>query len=454
MKKIIIPLLGLLCCALLPAQTLSTSYFSEDFTYSYRMNPAFHPQYSFVGLPFIGSSSLNYSGSFLTPDVFYKRGGERVTFMNADVQSSDFLGRFKKGINKFSIEDYTNLLAIGFKAGGMYNIVDLNYRSYSSGNLPYDLMRYLKEGTSADGSYDLSGLKVHSNSFMEIGITSSWRPKRKFTIGMRFKAVIGLANSYIDMERLSISHSGDDWSVSSNGVIASAYDGYTIKTRPSSFDPTVSLIDLRNTEVGKTKGLMNGYGVGADLGIFYDDSSWQYSFTLSDVGCIFWFHNLYGHSPSQASEYTTRYQPHTNKETKMKNEFADMGDMLGDALNFLKENEYQSLGLLPLTARFGAKYLYLSDLSFGGLATFRYDDICPFWDLRGNVNYKPVKKVELIGSLGLGSYGITVGAFANAKLGFVNLFAGTDALIGIKGSNFLTPLRRSPNLCFGANIIW
>ena len=100
------------------------------------------------------------------------------------------------------------------------------------------------------------------------------------------------------------------------------------------------------------------------------------------------------------------------------------------------------------------KYLYLSDLSFGGLATFRYDQICPFWDLRGNVNYKPVKKVELIGSLGLGSYGITVGAFANARLGFVNLFAGTDALIGIKGSNFLTPLRRSPNLCFGANIIW
>ena len=454
MKKILIPVLGLLVCALLQAQTMQTSYFSEDFTYSYRMNPAFHPSYSFVGLPVIGSSSFAYTGAFTLGDVFYKSGGERVTFMNDDVQSSDFLGRFKEGLNNFNIEHYTNLLAIGFEAGGMYNIVDLNVRSYGSGKLPYDLMRYLKEGASTDGSYDLSGMNAHLSSVMEIGITSSWKPNRKMRIGMRFKGVIGLSNSYINVDRMNISHAGDNWTVTSSGVIASAYDGLGIKTRPSSFDPTVQLLDLRNTEVGKSKGIMNGYGVGADLGLFYDDSSWQYSVSISDIGCVFWFHNLYGHSPSQASEYVVSYQRHSNKDTRMKNEFADMGDLMGDALNFVKEDEYQSLGMLPLTARFGAKYLYLSDLSFGGLATFRYDDICPYWDVRGNVIYKPVKKVELIGSLGVGTYGVTAGAFANAKLGFVNIFLGTDAMLGMRSSNFLFPGTRNPNLAFGMNIIW
>ena len=453
MKKIIIPLLGFLCCALLPAQTLSTSYFSEDFTYSYRMNPAFHPKYSFVGLPFMGSTALGYTGSFGLRDVLYKNGGEKVTFMNEAVPASDFLERFKPGMNKFTTENYANLLAVGFKAGGMYNIVDFNLRDYSSGILPYDLMRYLKEGPSTDGSYDLSGLHARSTTFAEIGITSSWKPNRKLTIGMRFKGVIGLQNSYVNMDNLRVSKSGNDWTVSSSGVLASAYDGIDIVTYSPEWAPSEKLVDLSHSKIGRSPGIMNGYGVGADVGFFYDDSSWQFSASISDIGCVFWFHNLYGHTLSTASfDYT--YTPHSHRGSKMANEFSDMGELMSQALSVRKEDEYQSLQSLPLTARFGARYLLYSDLSFGGLATFRYDDICPFWDIRGSINYKPVKKVELIGSLGAGTYGITFGAFANARLGHFNIFAGTDGLLGLRSSNFVFPGTNYPNAAFGLNIIW
>ena len=131
-----------------------------------------------------------------------------------------------------------------------------------------------------------------------------------------------------------------------------------------------------------------------------------------------------------------------------------MGALLGDAFGFLKEDEYQSLVLLPLTLRLGAQYLYLSDLSFGGLATFRYDPIRPFWDIRGNVNYRPVKKVELIGSLGMGSMGVTAGAFANVRLGFLSIFAGTDNLLGSSISTFYPSGKGTPNFAAGLNIIW
>ena len=111
MKKVIILSLGILVSAALGAQTLQTSYFSEDFTYSYRLNPAFHPEYSFVGLPFAGLTTGAYKGNFALNDIFYKNGGERVTFMNESVASADFLGNLKKGLNNLNLESYTNLLS-------------------------------------------------------------------------------------------------------------------------------------------------------------------------------------------------------------------------------------------------------------------------------------------------------------------------------------------------------
>ena len=255
------------------------------------------------------------------------------------------------------------------------------------------------------------------------------------------------------MDRLTINHAGQDWTVNSSGVIASAYDGYQISTKPAYYDQSVSLIDFHKTRIGEPRGIMNGYGVGADVGVLYDDSSWQLSASISDIGCVFWFHNLYGHAPSSAKNYEATYTPHHRGEA-IENEFTDAGALLGDVANFLSEDEFQTLGLLPLTARIGAKYLYLSDISFGGLATFRYDNICPFWDVRGSVNYKPVKQVELIGSVGAGTLGVSVGAFANAKLGFVNIFTGTDNLIGTSGSTFLRSTTGSPNFIAGVNIIW
>lgn len=453
MKKVIILSLGILISAALGAQTLQTSYFSEDFTYSYRLNPAFHPEYSFVGLPFAGMTTGSYKGNFALNDIFYKNSGERVTFMNESVASAKFLDNFKSGLNKMNLESYINLAAVGFEAGGLYNIVDVNVRNYASAKLPYDLARFLKDGASADGAYDLSGLQAHSTTFFELGITSSWKTSRKLTLGMRFKGVIGFVNSYIDMDRLTINHTGENWAVNSSGVIASAYDGYKIASMPSYYDPSVELIDFHKTRIGKPRGIMNGYGVGADVGILYDDSSWQLSASISDIGCVFWFHNLYGHAPSETKNYPATY-PHHQRGDAIEREFTDIGAMLGDAANFIKEDEYQTLGLLPMTVRLGAKYLYLSDISFGGLATFRYDDICPFWDVRGNVVYKPVKNVELIGSLGAGTLGVSVGAFVNAKLGFVNIFAGTDNLIGTSGSTFLRSTTGSPNFVAGLSIIW
>ena len=462
MKRLLSTILVLAVCSLLGAQTLQTAYFSEDYTYSYRLNPAFHPDYGFVGLPFIGTTSGAYKGSFALKDLTYSNAGERVTFLNEAVQASDFLGNFKKGLNSFSSEAYTNLLAVGFKAaGGIYNIVEVNMRDYNSGKLPYDLFRFLKEGRSGGtGPYDLSGLKAHSTTFAELAITSSWKVKRKLTVGMRFKGLIGRQDSFIDMEKMNISGlsategAGPMWSVTADGVLGSAYDGYQIASKPASFDPDVTMIDLRNTRAGKPKGLLNGYGVGADFGILYDDSSWQYSFSLSDVGCIFWFHNLYGHAPRETRTEEAEYTPHKHGPKQINNELSDIGALLGDVMGFVMEDEYQNLGLLPLTARFGVKYLYLSDLSFGGLATFRYDDICPFWDIRGSIDYKLTKAVELIGSLGAGSYGVTAGAFANIKWKFIDFFAGTDNLLGSSISTFYPSGKATPNFAFGLNFIW
>ena len=453
MKRILTTFIGLAVFAAADAQTLQTAYLSDDFVYSYRLNPAFHSEYGFAGLPFVGMTSGMYKGDFALRDIFYKSGGESVTFKNSGVTTAEFLDHLKSGTNRISSESFVNLAAVGFRSGGLYNIVDVNLRSYTSGKLPYDLGRFLKEGAETDGTYDLSGLRMRSSSFFEFGITSSWKMSRKLTLGMRFKGVIGFSNSFLDVDKMVINHAGESWTVNSSGVIGSAYDGYEIASKPSYHDPSVNLIDFHRTRVGAPREIMNGYGVGADVGILYDDSSWQFSASVSDIGVVFWFHNLYGHAPSGTNEYSKVYTPHQGGGA-MEREFSDMGDMLGDIASFIQEDEYQALGSLPLTVRLGAKYLYLSDLSFGGVATFRYDDICPFWDIRGSVNYKPVKAVEIVGSLGIGSLGASAGAFVNARLGLVNIFAGTDNLIGTSGSTFLRSTTGAPNMVAGLNFIW
>ena len=91
-KTLISVLAAFLCCAGLGAQTLQTAYFSDNFAYSYRLNPAFNPGFSFVGLPFVGTSGSGYHGTFNVGDaLFYRNGGEKVTFMNDAVSAQDFL---------------------------------------------------------------------------------------------------------------------------------------------------------------------------------------------------------------------------------------------------------------------------------------------------------------------------------------------------------------------------
>ena len=58
------------------------------------------------------------------------------------------------------------------------------------------------------------------------------------------------------------------------------------------------------------------------------------------------------------------------------------------------------------------------------------------------------------GEVGVGSLGVSLGAFANARLGFLNIFAGTENLIGTSGSAFLPSSKGAPNMVAGLNILW
>ena len=85
-----------------------------------------------------------------------------------------------------------------------------------------------------------------------------------------------------------------------------------------------------------------------------------------------------------------------------------------------------------------------------------YDQICFCIDRsrQGNFHGKPIKQIELIGSLGAGSLGVSAGAFVNAKLAFLNIFAGTDNLLGTSGSTFIPSTKGAPNFVAGLNVIW
>ncbi len=455
MKRLFLLFLGAAICFPASAQQLKTAYISDNYIYSYRLNPAFHPEYGFIGLPVIGSTSLTYNGDFAIGDLVRMKKGELVTFANESISADEFLGNFRKGMNRISSDLSTNLFSIGFNTkGGMYSIIDVNMRNYVDGKLPYDFLRFLKTGNTKDGTYNLDGLRVHASSFIEIGLSSSWKVRRKVTFGMRFKALLGLTDAFIDLNRMTITRSQDSWTVRASGSIGAAYDGFRIATDNLASSEEIEILDLKNTRIGAAKEGINGYGVGADLGFLYDDSSWQISGSVSDIGCLFWFHNLYGHTPGITWYSNVDQEPHTQGGSTAKNEFSDLGELLNDVFKFKSEYEYQKLWLMPFTARFGVKYLYYSDLSFGGLATYRYDEICPFWELRGSVETMPFRWFDLIGSIGVNNYGVNAGLFANIRILYLNAFIGTDNILGAYSRGWIPSGRHIPNVMAGLNIVW
>lgn len=98
----------------LAAQQLRTSYFMDKSIVRGNMNPALRPERGYVNIPVISGIGMSFNSNALTVDnIFAKKNGKVVTFLDESIAADKFLSTLKAR-NNLNIDFATNVLGFGF----------------------------------------------------------------------------------------------------------------------------------------------------------------------------------------------------------------------------------------------------------------------------------------------------------------------------------------------------
>lgn len=435
MKKLLI-VLALICAARATSfsQDFQTGYFMKDYIYSYRLNPAFRPQKSFIGLPALSGISARSNGNVgIDNFLFPLDNGKLGTFMHPEVPASKFLGALS-GRNKLSSGVTMNVLAFGFKTKGIYHTFDVSIRSLSGLSVPYELFSFMKEGI--DGKIEIPTIKLHTTAFAEIAYGFSARIG-SISAGIRLKGLVGAANARMEVKNLSVESDGGRWTVSADGTLKGAAKGLAVPVK--SGDDGEPVIDLEGitdelSDIDKPAGA----GGAIDLGVSWKiQPKLELSASITDLGAIRWKNNINGRTANATWTYD--------------GDSDDVLDDLSSLLEFRPEDEAAETMMLPVTARLGARYELLSFLDAGLLLTHGFGAV-PWNEARVSANARLLGFLGLTGAAAAGTFGFSWGLAANFNLKVLSLFVGADSIPTRYTPQYI-PLGK-PNLAFtfGINI--
>lgn len=197
-------LLGALIIALPVSGQMRASYFMTGSTQRYDMNPALSPQRGYIAIPVVGSLYTNVETNFLSADNFFYPNGQGngvVTYMHKSVSAEEFLAKLPdQNAIEFGLND--QILGIGnYFKGGFWSL-SLRLRSETNVDIPKDFFALTK--TLSQGSYDISGMGIESNNFVEASLGYTFPVQDVFTLGFRAKVLIGLAHVSATIDKLQV----------------------------------------------------------------------------------------------------------------------------------------------------------------------------------------------------------------------------------------------------------
>ena len=177
-----------------------------------------------------------------------------------------------------------------------------------------------------------------------------------------------------------------------------------------------------------------GYGGAVDLGIRWKPFK-LLSITagISDLGCMYWNYNSL--AKAQGS-YAFNGLEEVGPDTDVNAELEHMQKELLSVFNFSPiAGSESNFAMLPFTANAGARLRLpiLSFISVGGLATYHYDPLAPWYDYRAGVTLTPFSWLSVSANTGKTSYGDVCGAALSFTFLFLNLFVSADAYQGPLG---------------------
>jgi hypothetical protein len=422
MKKTVFLLAGLILAALTcgAQDAFRGAYFMDTYLYGHTMNPALtaNRSYASVGL---GNIDLQTQTNLSASTFFYPTNGGVLTFLSDAVPAETFLSKIHRH-NSEQLDLRLDLINFGFwtKSNQFHNF-SLNVRLAQSAAIPYDIFRFLKNGSTDGTDYDLSGAGMRLRAYGEAAYGISFPVTDEIRIGGKVKALVGLAYADARFNRLDVTLSGERWSVSSEGQMLSSSNLPTAQTiqalKPEEY------LNLDNIDFSTLK--PSGFGAAIDLGATWDILPWlQLSASVTDLGFISYKMNR---STTQGSwEYTGFDNISFDGENDLEDQLQAKLEQLQKLTEFRKVGTTSAMDFLPATFYVGAKAKPNDWFAAGLLGTVRSQGAFSWAEMRGSVNLEPCHWFGWAGSIAYGTFGPKFASMLNLRLGPIGLSLGGE----------------------------
>lgn len=268
-------------------------YFQPGYAYRHMLNPAFVPQWGYVGIPVLGLLNMDVRSNLGLADFLYPlENGKLGTFMHPEVSSEEFLSNIKKR-NKIGIGLNTNILSAGWFWGKAFWNVHVGLKSNLQLGIPYEFFDFVKNEMDANPTrYTISDLEASLRAYVEVGIGYSRVLNDEFSVGGKFKFLIGIAEAELRVNSMDIALSDEAWRINTNADFRVFGRILESEMPDGSTFPTLAFGAIAPA----------GYGAAIDLGGEYRPSflpGLRFSLALTDLGFL-------SYKPQDIAQYTAK----------------------------------------------------------------------------------------------------------------------------------------------------
>lgn len=433
MKKIVYIVLTLtalcLSATMSAQQNLRTAYFTDGYTFKYKMNPAMAPERGFFAIPVIGNIGVGAESNLGLSTFLYPTSDGLTTFMNDAVNTDEFMGKLRNN-NQLNLNVNTSILAFGFRTGKAFHTVDLSLRADARAALPKNLFGFIKEGSANGASaWEMSGTGVRADARLELAYGYSRPVTDWLNIGGRVKVLMGAARADVNIDKMTLDMNKEQWTVQSHGDASLSFP-ITLGTQSGS-----NLVDFEQITMPETiqEYISPNIGFALDLGATADFlEHFTASLSVTDLGFISWKNTTMMQTPDGKVSFdgfgTISTDP--DSDDAIGDQFEQLGDKLLELVALEKTGEQQkTTSALSATIHAGleARMPFYNRLSFGLLATHRIDGQYSWTEGRLSANIAPVKWLSASVSAAVSDFGTSVGGVFNLHAPGFNFYVGLDS---------------------------
>lgn len=430
---------------------LRTSYFMNGSTQRYELNPALSPLRGYLSIPVVGGLYTSLETNYLSADNFFYPNGEGngvVTYMHKSVSAEQFLNKLPD-VNYMELGLNDQIFGMGNYFKGGFWSVGIRLRSESNIDIPKDFFALTK--TLSQGTYDISGMGIESNNFIEASLGYTFPVQDVFTLGFRAKVLLGLAHVSAKIDKLNVEIGEESYRAEMSGSFKTNIAGYNFQDIEGevTMDSFVGHVtNFSNFNPSNIKSI--GFAVDAGIEWLFKDEQIRLSAAINDLGYNAWnANNSFCAAIDNVAYSFSGYDLESNEII-----FEQPESIV------LQTTEDTSEGTTPLHSYIvvGLEYNFLGDkIGLGALwntktyATRKWNSIGGAVTLRPTRWFTASATYSWVNSLGV------VGVGLNVHSSLVNLFFGMDYIATkygtANGGAIPIPLNQnSVNLSFGLSI--